>query len=361
MYIGGRLFFDNRIGNREGNDSMDSRFLSLARSLVAQIVACAIAAIIVIASASGIAFSTKRATLQVDGASKKVVTGTRTVSGLLKENGIEVAENDRIIPALDAPVTTGMTVAVKHAVPVTIAIVGGKLRVKTTAPTVKVALQDVGLRIGPTDKIEPPPNTSLEKGMFIKVTPEFRVEEKSKVTVPFKVVKKKTTLLTKGKEVVSRKGQNGEAIKSDERVYSGTYLARRSQTQQIVKAPVDKVVKVGVGQRGSNRGRRVMPASYSPSGKPSGKSVVVSATAYVPGYDGVGYITATGRRAGYGIIAVDPRVIPLGTKLYVPGYGNGIAADTGGAIKGNRIDVCYNSVSQAFSWGRRSVRITILD
>jgi len=62
---------------------------------------------------------------------------------------------------------------------------------------------------------------------------------------------------------------------------------------------------------------------------------------------------------GWGIVAVDPRVIPLGTRLYIPGYGEGVAADTGGAIIGNRIDLWMPTSTQAFAWGRRTVTITI--
>jgi 3D (Asp-Asp-Asp) domain-containing protein len=57
---------------------------------------------------------------------------------------------------------------------------------------------------------------------------------------------------------------------------------------------------------------------------------------------------------------VDPKVIPLGTRLFIPGYGYGIAADTGGVIDGNRIDLCYETRAEAMLWGRRTVTITIL-
>ncbi len=72
-------------------------------------------------------------------------------------------------------------------------------------------------------------------------------------------------------------------------------------------------------------------------------------------------ITATGLRARKGIVAVDPRVIPLGTKLFIPGYGEALAADTGGWIKGNRIDLCFESLEESFRFGRRKIRVYLLD
>jgi 3D (Asp-Asp-Asp) domain-containing protein len=70
--------------------------------------------------------------------------------------------------------------------------------------------------------------------------------------------------------------------------------------------------------------------------------------------------TRTGRRATYGVVAVDPRVIPLGTMVYVEGYGLALACDTGGAIKGHRIDLCYDSNYEANRYGRKHVKVHIL-
>ncbi|WP_081328686.1 3D domain-containing protein [Neomoorella thermoacetica] len=69
--------------------------------------------------------------------------------------------------------------------------------------------------------------------------------------------------------------------------------------------------------------------------------------------------TATGIKVRRGVVAVDPKVIPLGTKLYIEGYGEAIAADTGGAIKGNKIDLFMDSKQEALRWGRRWVLVTI--
>jgi 3D (Asp-Asp-Asp) domain-containing protein len=69
--------------------------------------------------------------------------------------------------------------------------------------------------------------------------------------------------------------------------------------------------------------------------------------------------TATGLPAGYGVVAVDPSVIPLGTHMTIPGYGDAVAADTGGAIVGATIDLWFPSVAQADAWGRRTVTVVL--
>ena len=86
-------------------------------------------------------------------------------------------------------------------------------------------------------------------------------------------------------------------------------------------------------------------------------AIEMMATAYTAGSAGGSGMTAIGRRAGFGIVAVDPRVIPLGTHLYIPGYGIAIAGDTGGAIVGNRIDLGFDSLRDAMLFGRRDVRV----
>lgn len=92
------------------------------------------------------------------------------------------------------------------------------------------------------------------------------------------------------------------------------------------------------------------------------KSMTVTATGYTddPSENGGYTITATGLPINRGAIAVDPRVIPLGTYLYVEGYGFGFACDTGGAIKGNKIDLCFSSDAKSRQWGRKKVKIWIL-
>jgi 3D (Asp-Asp-Asp) domain-containing protein len=95
-----------------------------------------------------------------------------------------------------------------------------------------------------------------------------------------------------------------------------------------------------------------------------GKTLTMVATGYDNGYASnypyYGAPSYSGLPLARGIIATDPNVIPMGTRLYVEGYGEGIAADQGGAIKGNRIDLFFDSNQEAMNWGMRSIKVTIL-
>lgn len=126
---------------------------------------------------------------------------------------------------------------------------------------------------------------------------------------------------------------------------------KRVLEEKIIRKPVARVALVGTGKNLSSRGgiQRVR------------KILEMEATAYCAGYGGADRVTATGVRAEHGIAAVDSRVIKLGTLLYVEGYGLAIAADRGRAIKGNRIDLFMESYAKAKSWGRRKVKVYILE
>ena len=96
------------------------------------------------------------------------------------------------------------------------------------------------------------------------------------------------------------------------------------------------------------------PASPSPPFPARPRTLTVVASGYaLPGR------TATGIRVSWGVVAVDPSVIPLGTRMTIPGYGEGVAADVGSAIKGARIDLWFPTRAKAFEWGLRTVTITV--
>ncbi|MBC1285690.1 LysM peptidoglycan-binding and 3D domain-containing protein [Listeria booriae] len=113
----------------------------------------------------------------------------------------------------------------------------------------------------------------------------------------------------------------------------------------------------------SNQQSSQSQSSSKSSSKSVAKEITVTATAYSKAEPGMGHITASGIDLNDNprVIAVDPSVIPLGSKVYVEGYGEAIAADTGGAIKGNKIDVHMNTVQACYNWGVKTVKVQILN
>ncbi|EIT85764.1 peptidoglycan binding domain-containing protein [Fictibacillus macauensis ZFHKF-1] len=152
-------------------------------------------------------------------------------------------------------------------------------------------------------------------------------------------------------------------------LYNGHHQAvqqpKHTQQKHVVKHKVaPKQVHHAKKARNVSSESNNTPKPATKNESPSGKTMTVEATAYSANCSGCSGVTADGTNLRSGnpkVIAVDPRVIPMGTKVYVEGYGYARAADTGGAIKGNRIDVFIPSEQQASDWGRKNVKITILD
>jgi len=196
----------------------------------------------------------------------------------------------------------------------------------------------------------------------------YRTETVTEQTeIPFDTQTEDNPNLAKGTERVTQEGQTGQKTTT----YKVLYLGDEEQSREVISEtidiePVDKIVQQGtaVSAAPSYAG----PAGSTPDFSYS-KVYTMVATAYTagpestgksPGMAGYG-ITASGMHVAHGVVSVDPRVIPLGTHLYVEGYGYSIAADTGSAIKGNRIDVYVDTLSEAYQWGRRTVQVYILD
>ena len=107
------------------------------------------------------------------------------------------------------------------------------------------------------------------------------------------------------------------------------------------------------GGHGTELSHNGVPNKYS-------RVLTMQASAYSAQDPGNGNYTATGSRLKKGIVSVDPKLIPLGTKLYIEGYGYAVADDVGGAIKGHRIDLAYDSRSEALQFGRQTVKVYVL-
>jgi 3D (Asp-Asp-Asp) domain-containing protein len=123
---------------------------------------------------------------------------------------------------------------------------------------------------------------------------------------------------------------------------------------RIVRAPRARIVAEGIGGSALSNfaAHGIKHMIYMARG-----ALLMLATAYTADSAGGDGMTAIGRRAGFGIVAVDPHVIPLGTRLFIPGYGFAVAGDTGGDIVGHRIDLGFDTERDAMVFGRRSVTV----
>jgi 3D (Asp-Asp-Asp) domain-containing protein/peptidoglycan hydrolase CwlO-like protein len=138
------------------------------------------------------------------------------------------------------------------------------------------------------------------------------------------------------------------------RAQRASYISGLANQRRLNRAAISGLVDQA--QAIEAKARQISTVAPTTGGSPAGTSgtVTVSATGY-----SLRGRTATGAPVGWGVVAVDPSVIPLGTRMTIPGYGEGIAADTGGAIQGNTIDLWFPTVAQANAWGRRTVTITL--
>jgi len=323
-----------------------------------------VALLSIAASITGFVWATQTAAaVVVDGTTYDFRTDAVDVSALLTEAGISVTKGDFIDPSLDTPLEDGITVIVRHTIPVTLVLGDKTLDIDVVGATVADALVAVGLDPTAGIEVSPAVDTPLEAGMSINVSDVFVRMLQEEVEIPFASTTVDDDEMLRGTQEVRTEGVVGRAIRIYEVVVTdGAEGARVLAAERIIVVPVDEVVAVGtkepfVRQVPVSRGTDTREVPDPPE---AGTERVVESTAYVPGID-CGYVTATGARAGFGVIAVDPSVIPLGTRLYIPGYGYGVAADTGGAIIGARIDVCFDTLAEALAWGRRTVTVTIVE
>lgn len=304
---------------------------------------------------SGIVLSHKSVVLKVDRKAQTLRTSAETVGELLEENGVVLNSGDQVKPDLKALIKDGDIVEIVRSKPIVVVVDGKQEKLDIAAHHVFQVIEKLGIKLKKRDVVYPSLFTLVKPGMRVVVSRYQERLRKVSKSIPFSVVKEKDKNLLKGKTKVKQAGAEGRKILVYKYVYRGGRLVKRELvSEKTVKKPVNQVIAYGIAS----------PSYFSHQpvrvSRGSGRWLTMMATAYVPGH-GCGYYTATGVRARRGIVAVDPKVIPLGTRLYIPGYGYAVAADTGGSIKGYRIDLCFDSLSEALSFGRRQVRVQILD
>lgn len=229
--------------------------------------------------------------------------------------------------------------------------------------TVKDAIEAANVVLAPYDRVKPPLNTRLKNGMNIVVERVQITEERQWEFIQPRTLFQFDSSLPRGKTKLVDPGKVGisEVVV---RVYrkDGKVTLRQVLSRAVISEPKPTIVSIGVKRTPMQIAcRGTIPSRGMPIGF---RVLTMVATGYYPGPESCGRyangLTATGIKARRGVVAVDPRVIPLGTRLYVEGYGYAIAADTGGAIKGNKIDLCFDTYREAMRWGIRTVRVLVL-
>jgi 3D (Asp-Asp-Asp) domain-containing protein len=225
-----------------------------------------------------------------------------------------------------------------------------QIQAETRQATIKDLLDEKQLQLTKMDRVEPSLSSKLTNGMTIQITRK-RIDTVTEVTaVPFRVSKVYSDGLRAGTSQTVVAGVNGSKSVVYQDTFINDHCVNRKKLSVSIKPAVPGVVKEGL--RGIHLASR---------GATSRRTLTMIATGYSASENRRwGGKTATGRPARFGVVAVDPRFIKLGTRVYVEGYGIAIAADTGGAIKGRRIDLCFNSRAEAMRVGRKSVKVTIL-
>ncbi|MBO5454149.1 MAG: G5 domain-containing protein [Clostridia bacterium] len=349
------------------------------RRLIALALSVAIIATTILAITAFAAEAKKTVNL-IDGEKTAfITTDAETVGAFLEEQKIVLGENDTVSPSSDTSVSDGMDITLNRNREVIVICDGKETKLAINEAVTKELLTSKGFTLSSEDYIK---KYTLEGILYAEI---IRV---SYETVTENVEVESTTITIYNDEMyqdqinVKKEGQDGiTELTYKVRYENGTEVSKVQLSEKVVKIAVDSVKEVGTKARDPHN-KKVQSAVidetsgviYTSGGEELhySKIINVTATAYSPASCGKSPshpaygITATGMRATYGVIAVDPRIIPLGSKVYITApdgswtYGAAVAADTGGAIKGNIIDLCYDTNAECFQFGRRYAKVYIL-
>ena len=323
-----------------------------------------------------------------DGEDKAIWHVSGTVGDALEAAGIKLGEHDSVSVDPGTPIQTNMRVFVTRAFRVSLVCDGKTTKHYVCGGTVADLIKDSGTKLSKTDKVSPAKDAELEKGMKVVVTRIKYVTRSEVEKIAFKTVEKKSGDMFIGQTEVVTAGLDGSKTNYYKQKYVNGKLRGEELTKSVVtKKPVDRVIKVGT---------KVVPTTAAPSystpaagakatavstisqltppapieldanGRPKHykQCLVGPATAY-----STGSYTATGQRTIPGRVAVDPKEIPYGSKLYIitsdgkTVYGYAEASDTGTFIYTTDVlvDLFMPSYSAACNWGRRTVEVYVLE
>lgn len=315
----------------------------------------------------------KEVAIKIDEKDISVWTTKRTVGEVLDEAGIELTEYDKTSPDRQARLKDDSNITVEKAYEFTFIDGVEEKKYWSTKTTVDEFLAREDIQMNEFDRIEGLKEEVIKPNSVVQIVRVEKVSDIVEEAADFTVETRNDDSLLKGREKIVQQGENGKITKTYEVVKeNGKEVSRTVIEEKVVKKPTNKIVSVGTkvmvasattSTGNSNSGS--VGVSRNDSASTGGKEFYVTATAYTAYCNGCSGITATGidlrSNPNLKVIAVDPSVIPLGTKVWVDGYGYAIAGDTGGAIKGNKIDLHYPTKAAAYDFGRRQVKVKIIN
>lgn len=300
---------------------------------------------------SGFAFNDKTVTVMADGSAHTIKTHLSSTRGIAQDAGVKLDPKDQVVIDTNT-IQEGSTLTVVRALPITVTVNGKTKTIKTAAQTVQAVADELGYK-APNYVTKQDANEAVVANMTIDIVKVAKHEVKqADRAIAVTEERQKDDTMAIGETLVAQEGKPGLETVTEETFYDakGNVIKTAQTGSQVKEAMVPTIVKEGT---------RDVVTSRSAADRAQ-QVIYMEASAYLAGDgDGAG-ITASGIPAVRGVVAVDPDVIPLGTRLYIPGYGEAIAADTGGAIVGNRIDLLMDSYGEAMDFGRQDVPVYIL-
>lgn len=287
---------------------------------------------------------------------------------VLMEAGVELDHIDTFTTETGSGVSE---ITVQRGRRLTVVLFGENLQVVSYNETVGQLLERLTLDLGKNAQISIPTTAMTSEGMVIEIFTTNINTDTYTAEIPFETVYQSTDYLPKGEEVILTKGVNGTMTCVDElTLINGIEKGRVCVSQEITLAPVTQIVAVGTGKGGSKSGAPLIGDGViiTPQGKVLnfGSVGVFEATAYMTMPPYTYDTTATGTKVHVGTVAVDPTVVPYGTKMYIVScdgkivYGEGTAEDCGPAIKNDRIDVFYHTFAECSVFARRDCYVYFL-
>jgi uncharacterized protein YabE (DUF348 family) len=298
---------------------------------------------------TGFVWAHKKVTITADGNTITVSTIHSSPEEVLAQAAVNLGPKDEFRLST-AKLMNGTTIEVYRAVPVALIYQNKTETIITGKPTVGELTASLGFT-KQNSYVVPSEDTRITAGMEIKIAAvtEKLVTERQPVSPP--VVRQPDGNLERDVEEIIQPGTEGIKEASIKlRFVDGQQVAAEVVGEKIITQPNPQIVHVGTRDTvQTSRGSMRFSRTY-----------IMEATAYNP-TDGAPHgLTAMGIAARRGIVAVDPDIIPMGSRVYIPGYGLALAADVGGAIVGNRIDLCVEDYDEAVSFGRRMVKVYVL-